>query len=136
MCWAVSAIILFMIQQSIDVVLGRTEGVTPKTEPGADAKSIPPTLDLRTVLSDLDGRLTNLYNALPSRTAFVIFTGHSDPRKMSTLNAKKSAFENALRAARSSNEMSTETWSAQEGRELEEAVERAKRGLVFLSVKI
>ena len=55
---------------------------------------------------------------------------------MSTLNAKKSAFENALRTARSSNEMSTETWSAQEGRELEEAVERAKRGLVFLSVKV
>ncbi|KAI0061326.1 ribonuclease H-like protein [Artomyces pyxidatus] len=90
---------------------------------------------LRDVLAALDGHLAGLHAALPPRTAFIVFSGHSDPRRMSALNAKKNAFETALRAGRTGEEVDSEMWSSREARELEEEVEKAKRGLVFVSVK-
>ncbi|KAI6021580.1 hypothetical protein BKA83DRAFT_4284172 [Pisolithus microcarpus] len=50
------------------------------------------------------------------------------PTRMSVLNARKSAFESAIRNR-------SEWWTAADGRELEEEVERAKRGLLFLGIK-
>ena len=37
---------------------------------------------------------------LPARTAVVIFIGHSDPRRMASLNARKFAFESAIRSGK------------------------------------
>jgi len=58
---------------------------------------------------------------------------------MTALNAKKSAFENALRTGKPFGEVTSGegacSWTMQDGRDLEEAVEKAKRGLLFLSVK-
>lgn len=55
---------------------------------------------------------------------------------MSTLNARKTVFENAIRAGKKAEEMERETWwTSGDGRELEEEVERAKRGLLFLCLK-
>ena len=84
----------------------------------------------------LDGQLCELYAALPARTAVVIFTGHADPRRMAELNARKAAFENALKAGKNVEELGAEgRWTSADGRELEEEVEKAKRGLLFLGVK-
>ena len=88
------------------------------------------------MLSLLDAQLRQLYSALPARTAVVIFTGHSDPRRMAALNARKSAFETALKMGRSVEELDGDArWTSADGRELEEEVEKAKRGLLFLGVK-
>lgn len=122
-------------------------GVTPKAS--ADSATIPvapPTpivapsaAELAPVLSTLNQHLQTLHQAFPPRTAFVIFTGHSDPRKMSMLNAKKNAFETALKSAKSVEEISGKTmgltWTAADARELEGAVEVARRGLLFLGIK-
>lgn len=56
---------------------------------------------------------------------------------MAALNARKTAFESAVRAGKSGEEMAREDlrWSMADSRELEEAVELAKRGLLFLGVK-
>ncbi|KAA1467017.1 hypothetical protein DENSPDRAFT_767734 [Dentipellis sp. KUC8613] len=114
--------------------------VTPKasaeTVAGTvDTASDKPPVNLRNVLSTLNTRLAAILAALPSRTAFILFSGHSDPRRMSALNAKKNVFETALRAGKSLDDLDREMWSARDGRELEEEVEKAKRGLVFVSVK-
>jgi RNA exonuclease 1 len=88
------------------------------------------------ILSTLNEQLKTLHAALPPRTALVIFSGHSDPRKMASLNARKAAFENALKSGKTSEELGPELkWSAGDGRDLEEAVELARRGLLFLGVK-
>lgn len=102
-----------------------------------DAAPSPPTpsADIDVVLSTLDAQLRRLYAAFPARTAFVIFSGHSDPRRMAELNARKSAFENALRQGKSLEDVGMERWTSADGRELEEEVEKAKRGLLFLSIK-
>ena len=120
-------------------------GITPKAN--GDAPSDPPPQAaeaspeaLPEALSALDAQLRTLYAALPARTALVVFTGHSDPRRMSELNARKGAFEGALKAGvgASDGEAAGESapkWTSADGRELEEEVEKARRGLLFLGVK-
>jgi RNA exonuclease 1 len=44
----------------------------------------------------LNDNLTAIYNALPPMTAFILMSGHGDPRKMSELSSKKGAFETAI----------------------------------------
>ncbi|KAJ7762487.1 ribonuclease H [Mycena metata] len=110
----------------------------PKPEAGAPLPVIAPTPGpevLEPVLATLDKHLKTLYASLPPRTALVVFTGHSDPRRMALLNARKMAFETAIRNGLPAEELSSDKrWSASDGRDLEEAVALAKRGLLFLGV--
>lgn len=57
---------------------------------------------------------------------------------MSALNMRKSAFDTAYKSGKTPEELAREgiTWSASNGRELEYEVELAKRGLLFLGVKL
>lgn len=45
----------------------------------------------------LNDNLTAIHNALPLMTAFILLSGHGDPRKMSEMSSKKVAFETAIR---------------------------------------
>ncbi|KAL6307315.1 hypothetical protein BKA93DRAFT_727854 [Sparassis latifolia] len=104
--------------------------------PSSPALSSTSPSDMRAILSSLDEQLSRLYAALPPRTALVIFTGHSDPRRMSELNARKAAFESVLRQGRSVEDIGQDDrWTSADGRALEEEVEKAKRGLLFLGIK-
>ncbi|OCH88140.1 hypothetical protein OBBRIDRAFT_735036 [Obba rivulosa] len=134
---------------SHNFVFGRFTGladalgwITSKTSsdlvPEALVPAAPPaqSQDVGLVLATLDAQLKRVYAALPPRTALIIFTGHSDPRRMSELNARKQAFEGALRMGRNPDELPKEQWWTNAyGRELEEEAEKAKRGLVFLGIK-
>ncbi|KAJ7282559.1 ribonuclease H [Mycena rebaudengoi] len=116
-------------------ILGWT---TPKPEAGAPIPELapPPSPEVLTeVIASLDQRLKTLYATLPPRTALVVFTGHSDPRRMALLNARKTAFESAIRSGLPTEELGPDKrWTASDGRDLEEAVAMAKRGLLFLGV--
>lgn len=113
---------------------------TPKATPNTPPPPAPPAPTpeaLASVLANLTTHLKTLHSALPARTALLIFTGHSDPRRMASLNARKTAFETALRNGKSPEDAGTEggRWTTSDGRDLEEAVELAKRGLLFLGIK-
>lgn len=55
---------------------------------------------------------------------------------MAELNARKSAFETAIRSGKNPEELDASSrWTSADGRDLEEEVEKAKRGLLFLGVK-
>lgn len=119
-------------------------GITPKA-PSDTTVPLQTTVDpplspaeLAPILSNLNHHLQALHDALPPRTALVIFTGHSDPRKMSLLNARKNAFESAIKSGKGIDEVVKEmglSWTTADSRELEDAVELARRGLVFLGIK-
>ncbi|KAK0466230.1 ribonuclease H [Desarmillaria tabescens] len=117
-------------------ILGWT---TPKQSPDSPPSepAPPPSAEqLGAVLDVLNAHLKTLHGALPSRTALIIFTGHSDPRRMAALNAQKAAFETAIRSGKLSDGLQPEErWTAAHVRELESAVEVTKRGLLFLGVK-
>ncbi|KAG6840115.1 hypothetical protein C0991_008905 [Blastosporella zonata] len=112
---------------------------TPKASPDAPAPPPhePPTPEtLKSIYETLNAQLKTLHASLPPRTALVIFTGHSDPRRMAQLNARKTLFENAVRSGKTSEEMGPDVrWTTSDGRDLEGAVELAKRGLLFLGIK-
>lgn len=56
---------------------------------------------------------------------------------MTVLNTRKSAFESAIKGGKSTEELGPEErWSTGDARDLEEAVAMAKRGLMFLGVKL
>ncbi|EJD49017.1 hypothetical protein AURDEDRAFT_112749 [Auricularia subglabra TFB-10046 SS5] len=122
-----------------DFVFGRMislsealEWTTPK--PGASTP--PPAPPLPETAAHLNHYLAQVYAALPPRTAFVLFSGHSDPRTMSRLNTRRAKFENEMRAGKRLEEIDkADWWSAGEGRELEDAVALAKKGLLFLCLK-
>ena len=55
---------------------------------------------------------------------------------MAILNARKSTFESAIKSGKKAEDMDkSEWWTAADGRELEEEVERTRRGLLFLGIK-
>lgn len=84
----------------------------------------------------MNTQLKTLHSSLPARTALIIFTGHSDPRRMTVLHSRKSAFETALRSGKTAEDIDKDMWwTSSDARELEEEVEMAKRGLLFLSIK-
>ncbi|KAH7102788.1 hypothetical protein BKA62DRAFT_698831 [Auriculariales sp. MPI-PUGE-AT-0066] len=123
-----------------DFVFGRLISLSEALEwttPKANALTPPPPPPpLEETARALNGHLARIYASLPPRTAFVLFSGHEDPRRMSVLNMRKSKFESEIRAGRRLEEIDrADWWSAQEGRQLEDAVELAKRGLLFLCLK-
>lgn len=117
-------------------------GTTPKPsvdDPLPEPPPPPARDQVIQILAALNVHLATLHSNLPSRTALIITTGHSDPRHMAVLNVRKTAFETLIRQGKSTEEMASSTWgsrwTAADGRELEAAVELTKRGLLFLGVK-
>jgi len=124
---------------SLTTNFSRKQGTTPKATPDAPLPSPTPAPTpevLRSTLETLNKHLTNIYSHLEPQTAFLIITGHSDPRRMSALNARKAKFEMALKSGKAPEELAVDVkWTSQDGRDLEEAVELARRGLLFLGIK-
>lgn len=118
-------------QDASTVATGTTAGQASVT-PAAPTEE-----EIKETLEKTNAHLAKIHASLPSRTAFVVFTGHSDPRRMTALNTRKQAFDSALRAGRKPEELAAENikWSAADGRDLEEAVELTRRGLTFLGIK-
>ena len=55
---------------------------------------------------------------------------------MADLNARKAAFDTAIRSGKNTDELGADVrWTGADARALEEEVEKAKRGLLFLGVK-
>ena len=72
--------------------------VAPPTEASPEA--------LVTAQATLDGKLVTFYAAsLPACTTMVIFTGHSDPRQLASLNAREVAFESAIKSRKKTEEL-------------------------------
>lgn len=111
-----------------------SDGVPGTTAPPPPTEPTPELLS--STLLETSTRLQTIHSSLPARSALLIFTGHSDPRRMSELNKRKAAFESSIRKGLPMEQLSEgERWTAADMRDLEEAVELAKRGLLFLGVK-
>ena len=95
---------------------------------------------LFTAAKNLNDHLTTLHAALPPRTALLFFSGHSDPRSMSTLAARRVEYQASQQVKQSGSSSAvdgsaTVRWSTVDDRTLEETVVRARMGLLFVGVK-
>ncbi|KAL1743792.1 hypothetical protein HDZ31DRAFT_40140 [Schizophyllum fasciatum] len=112
-------------------ITARAEKGGPPAEEAPAPKAPPTRAAVDAALGALNARLAAVHAALPARTALVVFTGHEDPQRMVALGRKRGAWEAAVRQGASP----AGRWTMDEMRALEEAVEVAKRGLLFLGVK-
>ena len=76
-----------------------TGGPVTKTEAETESAEIPPPPEdkssnaLFAAVTNLNAYLTTLHAALPPHTALLLFSGHSDPRSMSTLAARRAEYQ-------------------------------------------
>jgi RNA exonuclease 1 len=180
MPWVVR--LCFLLLESVAtnwLVLASSSGITPKAgadgpenaeNPGSaavpenanavdDALRSPPPQPapeknvLFEAVTSLEEQLTALHGALPPRTAFLLFSGHSDPRRMSALAARRAEFQASQNQSQRENggtpvaayagtttggggSVSAVRWNTADDRALEEAVMRARVGLLFIGVKV
>ncbi|XP_006456193.1 hypothetical protein AGABI2DRAFT_188224 [Agaricus bisporus var. bisporus H97] len=76
-------------------------------------------------------RLMSLANLqkCTSRTPFLDFTGHSDSRRMSALNARKAQFETAIRSGKAPEGLNTR-WTAANGKDLGERCNHVPKHII------
>ena len=94
-------------------------------------------------VTNLNAYLTTLHAALPPHTALLLFSGHSDPRSMSTLAARRAEYQISQQQPQGNQSSGSSgatvpggvRWSTADDRALEEAVVRARMGLLFVGVK-
>ena len=84
----------------------------------------------------LNDRLSKLYTSLPKHTAFILFSGHSDPRAMSALIAQQNNFNRKWKSASNSlaNIPPEEVWRESDMRELKIEVAKARFGISLYAV--
>ena len=124
--------------QAGDAAPAKTE--TSEVPPPPDVNSKSNSNALFAATTNLNDHLTTLHAALPPRTALLLFSGHSDPRSMSTLAARRAEYQTSQQGKQSSSAEATDggttvRWSTADDRALEEAVVRARMGLLFVGVK-
>ncbi|GAA5901980.1 RNA exonuclease [Sporobolomyces salmoneus] len=113
----------------------QTSNSTKSTTEEDSSSSPSSTPDLSQVYSTLDSQLTQLHASLPPLTALIIFTGHSDPREMSALAAKKAKFDKLWKTIKQSEILPEDRWMESDDRKLVDEVERCRFGLSFYCVK-
>ncbi|KAI0249684.1 hypothetical protein BJV78DRAFT_1394638 [Lactifluus subvellereus] len=95
--------------------------------------------DLFSTVAKLNGHLTTPHATLPARTAFILFSGHGDPRKISALATRRAEYQACQNQSGSAGGMggseSAVGWNSADSRALEEAVIRTRMGLSFVDVK-
>jgi hypothetical protein len=112
-------------------------GTTPRAQPNAATPVALPLPEVDPAVIEagyaaVNERIAAIHKGLPPGTALCIMSGNSDPRIMSGLNAKKARWDGLMRERKKPEEIpQSEWWTMEEGRLLEDATERAKRGLAF-----
>jgi RNA exonuclease 1 len=91
-------------KKGASTVVAGTPPSTPRpatTQPaGGDETSARENKSVEETYQTLNDNLVALHKSLPPATAFILLSGHGDPRKMSEMNTKKAAFEAAIREGR------------------------------------
>ena len=84
----------------------------------------------------LNEQLRAVYDALPANTAFIVMSGHNDPRKVLALSAKKSRFELLFKTGTLISSMDIDTkWSEADERAQATEVAKVREGMSFLAIK-
>nr|XP_019008804.1 uncharacterized protein I206_06488 [Kwoniella pini CBS 10737]OCF47585.1 hypothetical protein I206_06488 [Kwoniella pini CBS 10737] len=90
---------------------------------------------LDSALSRFSDRLSKLHQSLPSNTAFIVVTGHSNPLPMLKLTAKRQNWERLTKIIGMNDMKKEDKWMMEDERELERAVSEAREGMAFFCVK-
>jgi RNA exonuclease 1 len=125
---------LFVGSQPTNAATGKSSTTLPGILP-SDSTTLASSLPLSEVHSSLNARLASLHASLPPLTAFIIFTGHSDPQEMARLAAKKAHFDKLWKTVAQSSISGEDRWMEEDDRNLLVEVEKCRSGLSFYCIK-
>lgn len=83
----------------------------------------------------LNEHIRAIHKSLPINTAFIIMSGHGDPRTVTALTSKKARFDLLYKTQVLSSISEEDKWSEADDRALQTAVARVREGMTFLSIK-
>ncbi|PNY24831.1 exonuclease [Tolypocladium capitatum] len=93
------------------------------------------TSPLERALVKLSDRLTRIHDALPPCTGFIVFSGSGDPREMARLQQMQSRWRKEYNTPGKKWDDLSVQWTDRENQLLRQAVQRARSGIGFLTVK-
>ncbi|KAG5360413.1 putative exonuclease [Yarrowia sp. B02] len=88
---------------------------------------------LNDTMTELNKQLQQIYDALPKRTALVVFSGSGDPLEMLALRQQKHDFQQEFKVKKW-DELSIQ-WTDVEVQNLKRAAKKARTGLSFIKIK-
>ncbi|AOW01743.1 hypothetical protein B0I72DRAFT_133296 [Yarrowia lipolytica] len=88
---------------------------------------------LNDTMVELNKQLQSIYDALPKRTALIVFSGSGDPLDMLTLRQQKHDFNQEFKVKKW-DELSIQ-WTDVEVQKLKKAARKARTGLSFIKIK-
>lgn len=98
--WSVKKPSLSTILPSTPATGNTTEPTFPPASPAPEESmeaGTTPSKPVEEVFQCLNDNLTRLHRSLPPSTAFILFSGHGDPKKMAELNRKRYVWETAIK---------------------------------------
>lgn len=113
-----------------------TNGTTQIVIAEPDTAGRSPKTDPISAYNQLNDNLAKIYASLPKNTAFIVLSGHSDPRAVTALTAKKNRFDLLYKTGTPLSMMSDEDkWMESDERALLSAVHKVRDGMTFLAIK-
>lgn len=91
------------------------------------------TATLETIISRTISRIKSIYDALPSCTLFIVYSGTGDPREVGRLQKMQSQYRKEFKVKKW-DDLSVK-WTDVEEQALRRAVESARRGIGFMTIK-
>lgn len=127
--------------QPSNSVLGKTTAAQKNTSvvPAADVeapKAEATDADIAQAYARLNEHLGAIHASLPLNTAFVVMSGHNDPRAVLALSQKRSKFDVLYRTGKPLSQMDkAELWTEEDDRNLASEVAKVREGMTFLSIR-
>ncbi|KAF9172958.1 hypothetical protein BGX21_009052 [Mortierella sp. AD011] len=91
--------------------------------------------EIRAGIKSVDNSVRQIFESLPPRTAVILTSGQGDHREVSKLQLRQKAFAELSKKKPSSEIPEEDRFSGKDVEKLEKAVEMAKGGICFLTVK-
>ncbi|QUC18160.1 uncharacterized protein UV8b_02401 [Ustilaginoidea virens] len=120
---------------------GRVDRAGSDGGPPDDATAAPPSSSsssspsLEQALVRLTERLVRIHAALPPCTAFIVYSGSGDPRKMAQLQQMQAQWRKEYNAPGSKWDQLSVKWTDVEDQALRRAAQKARSGIAFVGVK-
>ncbi|RUS20503.1 hypothetical protein BC937DRAFT_95041 [Endogone sp. FLAS-F59071] len=93
------------------------------------------TVEIASMLTNLDAQIQRLYEGLPKGTALVTLSGVGDVKETQRLITKQNKYKDLWQRLPQSQILKEDLWTEQDTKDLETAVDRAKMGVGFFCVK-
>lgn len=113
----------------------RTENSNSDGGPPTTAQDDDSSCSLEAAVKRLTARLQRIYAALPPCTALIVYTGSGDPRRMAQLQGLHAQWRKEYNTPGMKWDELSVKWTDTEDQELRRAVQRARSGMGFITVK-